>query len=42
MEWADPDIRPIGNEVEGLWVTGPGVPKKVTWELVGGSADTSP
>lgn len=42
MGWTDPDILPIGNGVEGLWVTVPGVPKKEAWKLVGGSAEASP
>lgn len=32
----------IGNGVEGLWVTGPGLPERDAWALEGGSAEDSP
>lgn len=42
LESTDPDILPIGNGVEGLWVTGPGVSKKIAWVQVGESVEASP
>lgn len=42
LESTDPDKLPIGNGVEGLWVTGPGVSKKIAWVQVGGSVEAAP
>lgn len=36
----DPGVLPLGNGDEGLWVTGPGDPKRA--EGAGGSAEASP
>lgn len=42
LESTDPDKLPIGNGVEGLWVTGPGVSKKIARVQVGGSIEAAP
>lgn len=44
MKWLvrhDPDVLPMGDGDEGLWVTGPGNPKRAEVGA-GGSAGVSP